>query len=339
MTVACTAMDWRARRVVAQIDVSDVAQFANLVRANVGQVMVGKAEVTTFLIVALLCEGHILIDDVPGVGKTTLAKALARSLDLSFQRIQFTPDVLPSDVTGVSFFNQRTQEFQFRPGPIHANIILADEINRATPRTQSAMLEAMEERQVTADGETRLLPRPFIVLATENPIEFEGTFPLPEAQIDRFLMRLRLGYPERDEERQIARRFRRASPFDDLRPISHAADLRGLSRICRNVHVGGAVEEYLVDLVRATRVIPQVELGASPRATLALFRASQALAAVRGRGYVLPDDIKELATPILEHRLVLGAGPRLEGRTAADVVAEVLQSIPTPVEDNALIRS
>ncbi|HLZ07824.1 MAG TPA: MoxR family ATPase, partial [Chloroflexota bacterium] len=315
------------------LDTRPVADFARLVRDNVGRVIVGKDEVTTILIVAILCEGHVLIDDVPGVGKTTLARALARSLDLSFQRIQFTPDLLPSDVTGVSFFNQRTQEFQFRPGPIHANLVLADEINRATPRTQSSLLEAMEERQVTSDGETRRLPRPFTVLATENPIELEGTFPLPEAQLDRFLVRLRLGYPDRDEERQIARRFRGVSPLDQLQPVAEAAEIVGLSSICRDVHVGEAVECYLVDLVRATRLLPGVELGASPRATLGLYRTGQALAAIRGRNYVLPDDVRDLAPAVLGHRIIISAASRFDGRSSPDLVGDILASVPVPVED------
>jgi MoxR-like ATPase len=313
-------------------EVEVVAAAAERVRANVARVIVGKEEATALLLVALLCEGHVLIEDVPGVGKTTLAKALARSLDLTFQRIQFTPDLLPSDVAGISFFNQKTQEFQFRPGPIFANIVLADEINRATPRTQSALLEAMEERQATVDGETRPLPRPFLVLATENPVEMEGTFPLPEAQLDRFLLRLRLGYPEREEERQIARRFRDASPLADLAPVLAAGDVADLTRRCRQVHVSEAVEGYLVDLVRATRVAAGVTLGASPRATLALYRAGQALAALDGRRFVLPDDVKRLAEPVLAHRLVLSAESRLDGQAATALVHELLERVPAPVE-------
>ena len=236
-------------------NVSSVCDAAGRIRASVGQVIVGKEEAVTLLLVALLCEGHVLIEDVPGVGKTTLAKALARSLDLSFQRIQFTPDLLPSDITGISYFNQKTQDFQFRPGPVFANVLLGDEINRATPRTQSALLEAMEERQVTVDGETRPLPRPFLVLATENPVELEGTFPLPEAQLDRFLVRVSLGYPSREEERCIARRFQDDNPLERLTPVLSAAALPSLVGACRRVFVGEAVEEYLVDIVRATREI------------------------------------------------------------------------------------
>ena len=317
-------------------DIAGVAEAAGLVRENVGRVIVGKEEAVTLLLVALLCEGHVLLEDVPGVGKTTLAKALARSLDLSFQRIQFTPDLLPSDVTGISYFNQQAQQFQFRAGPVFTNVLLADEINRATPRTQSALLEAMEERQVTVDGETRGLPRPFFVLATENPIELEGTFPLPEAQLDRFLMQVNLGYPTLEEERQIARRFQGSNPLDGLTPVLAASRLPELAAACRQVYVSEAVEGYLVALVRASREAAEISLGASPRATIALLRASQALAAVEGRGYVLPDDIKRLARPILGHRLILSAQGRLHGQVEGQVVAELLNRVPAPVEEVAL---
>jgi MoxR-like ATPase len=316
--------------------VGQITEATTRIRENVARVIVGKDEVTTLLLVALLCEGHVLLEDVPGVGKTTLAKALARSLDMTFQRIQFTPDLLPSDVTGVSYFNQKTQEFQFRPGPIFTNVLLADEINRATPRTQSALLEAMEERQVTADGETRVLPRPFFVLATENPIELEGTFPLPEAQLDRFMLRLTLGYPDRDEERMIARRFQEANPLEGLESVLHADEVAELGRACRQVFVSESVEGYLIDIVRATRTHSFVALGASPRATLALFRGSQALAALSGRSFVLPDDVKRLAGPVLGHRLILSAHGRIDGRTGADLVAEIIRDVPAPVEDGAI---
>jgi MoxR-like ATPase len=316
-------------------DVARVAEAGARVRASVARVIVGKEQATTLLLVALLCEGHVLIEDVPGVGKTTLAKAMARSLDLTFQRIQFTPDLLPSDVTGLSYFNQKTQDFQFRPGPVFANLVLADEINRATPRTQSALLEAMEERQVTADAETRPVPRPFLVLATENPIELEGTFPLPEAQLDRFMIRLTLGYPSRDEERRIVRRFQEASPLEDLAPVLPAGDIPDLMRICRRVFVSEAIEEYAVDIVRATREQAAATLGASPRAALALFHASQALAALNGRGHVLPDDVKTLARPVLAHRMIVSVQGRFDGRAGPQLIDEVLGGIPAPVEQEA----
>ncbi len=313
--------------------VSLVAETASRIRENVARVMVGKDETITMMLVAVLAEGHVLLEDVPGLGKTTLAKALARSLGLSFRRIQFTPDLLPSDVTGISYFNQKSQEFQFRPGPIFTNVLLADEINRATPRTQSALLEAMEERQVTVDGETYPLPRPFFVLATENPVELEGTFPLPEAQLDRFLMRLNLGYPTRDEERLIARRFQCASPLDALEAVVCAEELANLAAACREAFVSEVVEGYLVDLVRASRELAEVTLGASPRATIALLRAGQILAVLSGRDFVLPDDVKRLAAPILAHRLVIAAQGYLQGRSSLELVAGLLDQVPAPVED------
>ena len=316
-----------------ELAVRSVAEAARRVRENVGRVIVGKEETVDLLLVALMCEGHVLLEDVPGLGKTTLAKAMARSLGLTFQRIQFTPDLLPSDVTGISYFNQQTQQFQFRPGPVFANILLADEINRATPRTQSALLEAMEEMQVTVDGETYRLPQPFFVLATENPVELEGTFPLPEAQLDRFLMRLGLGYPSKEEEKGIARRFQGSNPLEELEPVISAAELPGLSIACRQVYVSEAVEDYLVELVRASRGLPDVRLGASPRATIALLKASRALAALEGRDYVLPDDVKKLAVPILSHRLILTSEGYLHGRGGVQVVADLLQRVPVPVED------
>ncbi len=318
---------------MVELGVETAAAAAANVRESVGRVIVGKEEAITLLLVALLCEGHVLIEAVPGVGKTTLAKAMASSLDLSFQRIQFTPDLLPSDVTGISYYNQQSQQFQFRPGPVFANVLLADEINRATPRTQSALLEAMEERQVTVDGETRPLPRPFLVLATENPIELEGTFPLPEAQLDRFLMRIDLGYPSLEEEKQIARRFQASNPLDALAPVLSASRLPELAAACRQVFVSEAVEGYLVALVRTSREMPEISLGASPRATIALLRASQALAAIDGRSYVLPDDVKRLARPVLGHRLILSAQGRLHGQAEAEVVAELLDHVPAPVEE------
>jgi MoxR-like ATPase len=315
------------------LDVGPIRAMAARAADNIERVIVGKRDVIDLLLVALLCEGHVLIEDVPGIGKTMLAKSVARTLDCEFRRIQFTPDLLPSDVTGVAFFNQRTQEFEFRPGPIFAQVILADEINRATPRTQSALLECMEERQVSTEGETRLLPRPFLVLATQNPIELEGTFPLPEAQLDRFLLRLSIGYPSEADEKGIVRRFRSGSPLDELPAVVDQAELLAAQRLACEVHVADAIEDYVVRLVRASRLHASIELGASPRATLGLYRAAQALAGINGRSYVLPDDVKRLAPAVLTHRLITSAQSRLRGKSAADVMTEVLTSVPVPVED------
>jgi MoxR-like ATPase len=313
-------------------NVIQVQQVAERVRANVGQVIVGKDAEIDLLLVALLCEGHVLIEDVPGVGKTMLAKSLARSLGCSFQRIQCTPDLLPSDITGISYFNQKTGEFAFRPGPILSQIVLADEINRATPRTQSALLEAMEERQISVERETLPLPRPFLLLATQNPVELEGTFPLPEAQLDRFLLRLRLGYPEGEEERMILRRFRQSQPLTDLQPVLEVQEVLALQQIVKAVLVSEPVESYLLALVQATRTHGMIELGASPRAALALEHASQALAAIQGRTFVRPDEVKRLAPAVLTHRLLLSAHARLRGRGAEQALHEVLEAVPAPVE-------
>jgi MoxR-like ATPase len=308
-------------------------QFAEAIQRNVAQVIIGKANVTELLLVALLTEGHVLLEDVPGIGKTTLAKALARSLDCSFARIQFTPDLLPSDVTGINYYNQKHQEFDFRPGPVLNQVLLADEINRATPRTQSSLLEAMQERQVTVDGETYLLPRPFLVLATQNPIELEGTFPLPEAQVDRFLMQLRLGYPSQDEEEEILLRYQRDDPMLELRPVASSAEVLELQRQANEIHVSADVRHYIVRVVRATREHEAVDLGVSPRGSLALFKASQALAALRGRTYVIPSDVQYLGPPILTHRVHISPQIRLRGRTPEQVVAEVTEAVPVPVVD------
>jgi MoxR-like ATPase len=308
------------------------AAFAAAVSANVGRVLVGKTEAIELLLVALLADGHVLLEDVPGIGKTTLAKALARSLGCTFRRIQCSPDLTPSDILGVAVYDQRTAVFTFHPGPIFAQVVLVDEINRATPRTQSALLEAMEERQVTAEGETRPLPSPFLVIATQNPIELEGTFPLPEAQLDRFLLRLRLGYPTEPEERALLARFRAENPLTTLAPVTDAERLVAAQRACRHVFVEADVEDYLVRLVRATREHPLVELGASPRATLALYRAAQARAALHGRDFVLPDDVKALASAVLAHRVLLSAQAQLRGRGAEQVIAEIVAQIPAPVE-------
>jgi len=311
-----------------------LAQVAQSVKENVARVMVGKDQVIELLLTALFCEGHVLLEDVPGIGKTTLAKSLAKSLGCSFQRIQFTPDLLPSDITGVNVFNQKTSEFEYRPGPLIAQVVLADEINRAGPRTQSALLEAMEERQVTVDGVTRPLPRPFLVLATQNPIELEGTFPLPEAQVDRFFMRLAIGYPEEDEERAVLRRFRESNPLDDLKPVVDADEILELQKAVRQVFVHPAVEEYIVRLTRATRQHTAIQLGASPRGSLALYHAAQAWAAIRGRHFVLPDDVKQLIQPVLGHRIITTSQARVRGRVVFDILHEISDQTPVPVEES-----
>lgn len=300
--------------------------------SNVEKVIIGKREVIELTLVALLCEGHILIEDVPGTGKTTLAKALARSLGCSFQRIQFTPDLLPSDVTGLYFFNQKTQEFEFRPGPIMAQIVLADEINRATPRTQAALLEAMQERQVSIDLETKPLPRPFLVLATQNPIELEGTFPLPEAQVDRFLMKIKLGYPSERDENEMLLRYEHEDPLETLQPVLPSETLLKFQAEVRSIRVEESVRQYLVRMTRASREHPAVELGVSPRGTMALYKTAQALAALRGRDYVIPDDIKYLAPSVLTHRIMIHPQTRLRGRTPEQVIAEIADAVPVPVE-------
>ncbi len=315
-------------------NVQTVQAVACALQENIARVIVGKQRTIELLLVALLSQGHVLLEDVPGLGKTTLAKVLARSLGCSFQRLQFTPDLLPSDITGVSVFNQKTAEFEFRPGPIMAQILLADEINRAGPRTQSALLEAMEERQATVDGVTRPMPRPFLVIATQNPIELEGTFPLPEAQLDRFLLRLSLGYPERDEEREILRRFRTADPLAELQPVATGEQILQLSAACRQVYVSQAVETYILALVRATRDNPAVALGASPRGAIALYRTAQALAAAHGRAFVIPDDVQALILPALVHRLMPSGQSRLRGKAVADIIKDVVARVPVPVEES-----
>ncbi len=308
-----------------------IRDLAAAIVDNVERVIVGKRAVVELCVVALLSEGHILLEDVPGVGKTMLARSLAASLGCIFRRIQFTPDLLPNDVTGVSVYNQKTQEFEFRPGPAFANVLLADEINRATPRTQSALLECMGERQISVDGVARPLARPFLVLATQNPVEFEGTFPLPEAQLDRFFLRLSLGYPDYDDERRIVANLRHGHPIDRLEQVAEASDLVALQGSVADVHVDDSLTDYVLKVVRSTREHPDVALGASPRGTLALFRASQALAAVRGRDYVLPDDVKYLAPFALAHRLIVRPESQLRGRSGSSVLREILERTPVPV--------
>lgn len=301
----------------------------NLITANIEKVIVGKRREIQYVLVALLCQGHVLIEDVPGVGKTTLVRALARSLGCEFRRIQFTPDLLPSDVTGLSIYNQKTAEFEFRPGPIMSQIVLADEINRTSPKTQSALLESMEERQVTVDGVTHRLPRPFLVLATQNPIEYEGTFPLPEAQLDRFLLRLRLGYPTLDEERLIVERAKRP-PLDELQQVVSGESLIALQHQVIEIHVESSLQDYMIMLVQATRDHKEIYLGASPRASIALYRTSQALAMIRGRDYVTPDDVKEMAPLILSHRLIIKPEAQLRGAGAEQLVTEVMAQVRIP---------
>ncbi|HOG46169.1 MAG TPA: MoxR family ATPase [Anaerolineae bacterium] len=308
-----------------------VAAFAWRLIDNVERVIVGKRPAIELLVVALLCDGHVLIEDVPGVGKTMLARALAVSLGGSFRRLQCTPDLLPNDVTGVSIYNQKSGEFEFRPGPIFVNVLLADELNRATPRTQSALLECMGEAQVTVDGVTHPLARPFLVLATQNPIEYEGTFPLPEAQLDRFFMRLRLGYPSFDEERQVVTNLRRRHPIESLRQVVEGRLVPELQQQVWEVHVDDTVQDYILRLVQASRRHPDLALGASPRGSLALFKAAQTLAAVSGRDYALPDDVKRLAQPVLEHRFIVSPESSLRGRTAQWVMDDILRETPLDI--------
>jgi MoxR-like ATPase len=310
-----------------------IAETTHRLRENIQKVIVGKDEPILLTLVAMLCEGHVLIEDVPGIGKTTLARALASSLGLSYRRIQFTPDLLPSDVTGLSWFNQKKQEFEFRPGPIMSQVVLADEINRATPRTQSALLEAMQERQVTLDGVTHPQPRPFLVLATQNPIELEGTFPLPEAQIDRFLVCVEIGYPSEVEENNILERFRSDDPLEEVDAVTTPEEIQKLQEQRKAIRVEESIRSYIVKVARATREHAEIELGASPRATLALYQTSQAWAAIQGRDYVLPDDVKFMAPHVLTHRLMISPQAQLRGRRPDEMVGDIVDSVPVPVED------
>ncbi len=312
---------------------TQIQAFTEKLIPNIEKVIVGKRNSVELAVIGMLCQGHLLIEDVPGVGKTIMARSMARSLGCTFNRIQFTPDMLPSDVTGVSIFNQVNRQFEFRPGPIMAQVVLSDEINRATPKTQAALLEAMEERQVTVDGTTHILPRPFMVLATQNPIEYEGTFPLPEAQLDRFLMRIRLGYPAQDEEVDILSRQQFRHPFETLEQVVSLEELVQVQDEVKAVYVSTPVKRYIVELVRQTRQHAEVYLGASPRGSLALFRTGQARAAIQGRDYVLPDDIKFLAQPALAHRVILGPAARLRDLSADQIIQEVMVKVPVPGGD------
>lgn len=311
-----------------------ISESAARLRENIQKVIVGKADIIDLALIAILCEGHLLLEDVPGTGKTTLAKTIAASLGCTFRRVQFTPDLLPSDLTGIYYYNQKAQEFEYRPGPVMAQILLADEINRATPRTQSALLEAMQERQVTVDITTYVLPRPFLVMATQNPVELEGTFPLPEAQLDRFLMKVALGYPDEASENEMLLRFERSDPLDTLNSVVEPDDILSMQQETRTVRVENSVRQYIVNICRVTRAHADVMLGASPRATMALYRTCQARAAINGRDFVIPDDVKEMAPPVLTHRLVVNPQTRLRGRVPKDVVREIVDTVPVPVEGN-----
>jgi len=308
-----------------------VAMAAAKIKTNIEKVLVGKGDVVDLTLAAVLSGGHILVEDVPGIGKTTMARCLSESLQCTFKRIQCTPDLMPSDITGVHFYNQKSGEFEFRSGPILAQIVLADEINRATPRTQSAMLEAMAEGQLTVDDLTIQLPTPFLLIATQNPIELEGTFPLPEAQLDRFLIRLRMGYPDEAQEEEMLARFNGANPLMDMQPVADGPEIVELQRLVQQVHVSSVLSNYIVKLVQATREHPDVELGASPRATMGLYRCSQAVAAIQGRDFVDPDDIKLLAPYTLPHRIIVKSQARLRERSAEDVISDVLAKVEVPV--------
>ncbi|MFC1884429.1 AAA family ATPase [Thermodesulfobacteriota bacterium] len=301
---------------------------------NISRVIVGKRDAMELLLVALLADGHILLEDVPGLGKTLLAKSLAQSMGGTFKRVQFTPDLLPSDITGFNVYNQQNGEFVYQPGPVITHILVADEINRTIPRTQAALLESMEERQVTVDGKTHLLPKPFFVMATQNPIELEGTFPLPEAQLDRFLLKIRLGYPDKDEEIAVLERFQEDDPLSDLGSVVSPEVITELQQARRKIHVSPPVREYITDIVKATREEPSLRYGASPRGSLGLMRAGQALAILRERDYVLPDDVKYLAGPVLSHRLILKEEDRLRGGDASDIMETIIRKCPVPASSS-----
>ena len=312
-----------------------VPEFIDRVLENMKSVMVAKPEVFELTLVAVLCERHVLIEDVPGTGKTTLAKTLAHSLGCSFRRVQCTPDLLPSDITGIHIFNQKTSEFEFRPGPVIANIVLVDEINRATPRTQSSLLECMEERQVTVDGVTMPLPQPFMIIATQNPVELQGTFPLPEAQLDRFLLKLVIGYPNLEDEDVMLLRFERSNPLEQLSAVTSASEIMDIRRQVQEIYVESSVRRYILEVVGKTRTNPSIAIGGSPRASPSLYRASQALALIQGRDFVLPDDVKRLAVPVLGHRLILSTEAYLHNTSKEELIADILSTLPVPAEEQS----
>lgn len=320
------------------MNLQEATALIESIRSNLAKVIVGKEGGVNLLLTALLANGHVLLEDVPGTGKTLLAKTLARSLDCTFKRIQFTPDLLPSDLSGINYYNQKSGEFQFRPGPVFASILLADEINRATPRTQSSLLECMEERQITIDGVTHELERPFLVIATQNPVDSQGTFPLPEAQLDRFLMRITSGYPTFEEGVHILQRFRQNNPLEDTAAVATARQIQDIQRLAAEVAVSDELLAYMMRVVEATRTSPAVRLGASPRAAFALLRASQGYALIQGRSYCIPDDIKEVAVAVLAHRLILQRGPGVREGQSAEVVLQVLREIEVPAEPAVLSR-
>lgn len=311
----------------------DIKTLVDGIKENISQVIVGKSDVMNLMLAALIAGGHVLLEDVPGMGKTMMAKSLARSIDAVFKRIQFTPDLLPSDLTGVNFYNQKAGEFIFRPGPIFSQILLADEINRATPRTQSSLLECMEEKQVTIDGETYPLKQPFFVIATQNPVEIQGTFPLPEAQLDRFLMKIRLGYPTLDEGKQILERFNGGNPLDHMKPVGDANMIADAQASYSAVFVSDAVKEYILRIADATRRYEGIALGVSPRGCLAVMKVAQVWAILKGRDYVLPDDIRDVAVPVLAHRIILKGSARARGAAAEEVIEKIIEEVPVPTED------